>query len=244
MKEKLSVIIPTISSENIIKGTLVTVNDYLSELEDEGIIKDYEIVVVGQQDGFDPQDVLYIKLNELKKTFPKMKLIFLCKKGKGNAIMQGLLHSKHQWNLIYDDDLEYDLKVLPKMLEYTDSIKIIIASRYNGGTTENVLLKRKILSWGYRWLARTLLTIQTKDIQSGMKLIDKDILMDMKQKGFCWDTELIYLAENNLMPIIEVPVKYTYKGKKEIAPHTLPMLKDLLKLFLKYEVGHEHPIPR
>ena len=234
-KPSISVIIPTIESYNFIEKTINVTFNKLCGLLRKNKIKDFEIIVVPQ---FNNQEK---KIDVLQKygNYNRVTIHTLEEKGKGIALMEGIKEAKYKWCLLIDDDLEYPIEKLGAMIKYVNNYDIIIASRLLKKSKRiNAKFKRIFLSWGYRALCKWCFDLSTKDIQSGMKLINKKKInkFKFKEKRYVWDTELIYYAEKFDLKIKEIPITYTSQNKK-IRPGVWGIFKDIIKLFCKLKIS-------
>jgi glycosyltransferase involved in cell wall biosynthesis len=223
----VSVIIPTVNSEKIIKKNIDTLDNFLKTHK---LVDKYEIIVSAQTSDDNTFEVL--------KKVKNAKLLFIKERGKGLGLTLGMKQAKYEWILMVDDDLPYNLKYFFKKIEpYIKDKDIIIGSRYAKKIKHENSIKRKIASYGYRKLVSILFSIPQKDIQAGIKLIKKDIFKKItfpKQKGYIWDTELLFKANKKKLKIVEIPIFLKQVDNQLRVRKVIPkMLKDILVLWFR-----------
>jgi glycosyltransferase involved in cell wall biosynthesis len=226
---KISVVIPTVNSAKIIAGNIRAISNFLKTKD---YIEDYEIIIAAQTSKDDTFRV--IKGMKLKKVIP----LFIIPRGKGIGLTLGIKKAKYEWVLMIDDDLPYNLKnffkeSMPNLKKYD----ILVGSRYIKKIKHEIPIKRRIASFCYRKLVKIMFGIKQEDIQAGIKLIKKNVFKNIgypKEKGYIWDTELLYTANKNGFKIKEVPVCLKQVDNKLRIRKEIPkMLKEIIKLRLR-----------
>ena len=156
-------------------------------------------------------------------------------KGKGNAIRFGLEYVETSHLIVHDADLEYFPSDIPEMFEVAKSNPscLVIGSRTIGKKNRNN--KYKITYYGNKILTYffSLINFYTvSDIASCYWLIETEVLknLDIKEKGFAIEVEVLskFLLEGK--KIYEVPINYDgrlYSEGKKIR------LKDGIFIFIK-----------
>ena len=185
---KLSVVVPTLDSENFIVKNVRELENFLNQNKR---IKDYEIILAAQTS----KDGTFDVINSIKSE--KIIPLFLKKRGKGIGLTAGFKKSKYDWVLMIDDDLPYPFESIEKLFDKIENYNVIIASRYVQKVKHSVPFIRKLASNVYIKLVKFLMGIPQKDIQAGMKLIKKELFEKTnypREKGYVWDTETLFLA--------------------------------------------------
>lgn len=156
-------------------------------------------------------------------------------KGKGNAIRFGLEYVETSHLIVHDADLEYFPSDIPEMFEVAKSNPscLVIGSRTIGKKNRNN--KYKITYYGNKILTYFFSIINfytVSDIASCYWLIETEVLknLDIKEKGFAIEVEVLskFLLEGK--KIYEVPINYDgrlYSEGKKIR------LKDGIFIFIK-----------
>ena len=228
---QVSVVIPTINSSQRIEKNVKVVEEIMKRKGYE-----YEIIIVTQTSNDNTKAIVeHMSLNS-----NKIVGSFLKERGKGGALSFGIEMARYPWILMIDDDLSYDIDDFLNRAFNTGSIEtseIRIGSRYVEKLKQSSPFSRKIASLGYRTLVKVLFKIPQKDTQAGIKLIKKDIFDRIgypEQKGFVWDTELLYRANRHNIKIKEIPMQFKHEPNQlRIAGTVFPMFMGLIKLKFK-----------
>tara|TARA_B110000438_G_scaffold303739_1_gene366891 strand:- start:4938 stop:5645 length:708 start_codon:yes stop_codon:yes gene_type:complete len=151
----------------------------------------------------------------LQRKFKKSRVISNEIPGKGLALKNAWLTSNYDILGYMDLDLSTDLEILPEFLKRLESGNedFVIGSRLL--KESNVIgrsIKREIISRSYSLIFRMALSVNFKDAQCGFKFAKKEsvlkILDDCKDKGWFFDTELLFKAKKNNLSICELPVTW------------------------------------
>lgn len=209
MKAKfVSVVIPAYKQEKTIVEDVRRIEKELKALSTK-----YEIIVV--DDGSPDKTASHIKRIKNKK----IRLIsYKENQGKGYAVRQGMLKAKGDIVGFIDAGGDIHLSVIPIALSYMDFEKadIVVGSKLHPDSKVNYPLIRKILSWGYRTIARVLLNLKVKDTQVGVKFFKRNVARDvfprLLVKKFAFDVEMLAVARVlGYDNIHEVPVKLRFR---------------------------------
>ena len=181
-------------------------------------------------------DKSYLKAEKLSNNNNKILLTKTdSNKGKGAAVKKGLNLITTSHVIIHDADLEYFPDDIPEMFEKVSSDKdsLILGSRTIGSK------KRKSLYF-YTYFGNKILTIlfsilnkyKISDIASCYWLVKVDSLkkINIGEKGFAIEVEVLSKFIKNKIDIIEVPIRYegrSYEDGKKIK------LSDGIKIFFK-----------
>lgn len=240
-KTYLSLVIPAYNEENNIRtGALASVYEYLKE-------QDYTWEVIVVDDGSTDFSVSLIQkflLRHNPRTKDgKFKLLRRSHRGKGAAVISGMLEA--QGEIIVFDDMDQATpidqleKVLPKFKEGYD---IVIGSRVG---REGAPFIRKLMAYGFALLRNIVLLLPYKDTQCGFKAFKFDASRKIFEKmkifsekngnqgasvtaGF--DLEILYIARKLGLKVIEVPVNWHHKEGTKVNPvkDSYEGLRDLL----------------
>ncbi len=209
----LSIIIPCYNEDQ-------TILPLLKAIYSLSLVVDFELIIV--DDGSERPTGSII--SEILKTHSNCRLYRHRKnRGKGNAIRTGLKYARGDYVLIQDADMEYDPSDIPKLLSpvLKFGAKLVYGSRFRNGNKEynrSHLLANKILTLVTNILLKTRLT----DMETGYKLISRDILSKIRIEGqsFEIEPEITLKAVMSGFKIVEVPITYHHrvKGKAKINP--------------------------
>ena len=143
-----------------------------------------------------------------------VEVLHLELKGRGNALREAWSASRAEVVGYMDIDLSTDLDCLAELLLplLENRSDIAIGSRLAPGSQVTRGLKRETISRSYNILLRNLLGLGVSDAQCGFKAARRkaivSLLGEVRDDGWFFDTELLYLARRNRLSIHEVPVRW------------------------------------
>lgn len=207
MNPVLSVIVPTYNEAKTIQGVIEQV---------EGVSLDKEIIVVddGSTDGTEKI------LREIK--YPNLKVIYhSSNRGKGAAVLTGLVHAAGEYVIVQDADYEYDPNDYVRLMSVAQKGEgdLILGVRFTQNH-KGVLISRagnRLLTM----LLNLLFGVKLSDCFSCYKLIRREALLGfaLESTGFDIEFEVLVKAIKQKMRIVEVPIAYkrrTYQEGKKI----------------------------
>ncbi len=207
----LTVIIPVFNEQGLIAELLSKV----THSDTSPFSKEIIVVDDGSTDGTSTI------LGDLSKVNKNIKIIHLPKNsGKASAIKAGLKVAYGDVILIQDADLEYSPEEYRNLLEpFNDNnAKVVYGSRFLRRFWPE---KMKILNWlankFFTMLINLLYDTRITDEGTGYKLFRKDVIqsIDIKYSGFEFCSEVTAKLLKKGVQIIEVPVSYKARNKKE-----------------------------
>lgn len=239
----LSVIIPAYDEEeNIKKGVLEEAFNYLKKQKYY-----YEIIIVndGSTDG--TAEFIKNKLHEFKN----FNLLNINHRGKGWAIIEGIINSRGKIILFTDMDQSTQLNQLEKFLpEFEKGYDIVIGSRKKRSGEPFV---RKLTGSGFILLKKLLLNLPYKDTQCGFKAFKKESIEKILKRMIIinknkitgpsysvdFDLEILYLAKLLNLKVKEVPVEWRYKKNQNFNPiiHSWQAFKGIVTIKLNMLLG-------
>lgn len=220
----LSIIIPCFNEEKIISQSIKKIDDWSKS-------KDFEIeILIINNASTDNTD------EELRKASEIFRISVLNenKKGKGYAIKKGLAEVINSKVLILDADLSTDLNAFDE--DWLKKNELLILGSRSLGEEIGTPRIRKFSGYILNLLIRNLFNLNIKDTQCGFKYISseslKSITEDLSFGGFIYDLDLILLAINRNIDVLEIPVTYTFNNDSSVSliKDPLVMLRDLFKL--------------
>lgn len=184
----LSLIIPAHNCEGFIESSLTEYNNHFSKK-----FKNFEMIVVCNA----CTDRTYEKLISLKGKLPII-VLHTSQRGKGNAVILGLDHSKYDLVGFLDSDNPYNLQKIIEMLDFLKDNDMVIVTKFNRALKYQTSITRRFFSLAGAVVFFLLFDIKFKDTQAGAKFMKRDVWLKLKRpficKGFEFDMELLYKA--------------------------------------------------
>lgn len=222
---KLSVIMPVFNGETFIVGNTNKVKELLTSFVDEGLIDDYEIIVV--DDG--SRDNTFRVLRENFSSSDKVVIIRNgFNQGKGFALKNGFFNSTGDVVVLLDSDLDIPPEQIENLIyEYKKGYDVVITSKFEKGSQIKYPIFRRIVSFGFYVFIKLLFGLPFKDTQTGLKLFRREVLevclSRMVVKRFAFDLELLLIAYRYNFSIKSIPVRINYHSSGFINPRILIM---------------------
>lgn len=129
-------------------------------------------------------------INSLKPVFPIQIFTKQGKQGKAYSILEGASYAKGQKIVMIDADLQYPPEAIPQMLALSEKHGVVVANR----AKKNESFIRNFLSKGFSKLFGKFLHNLNCDVQSGLKVVNKNILKHINKKSITpWTLDLSIL---------------------------------------------------
>jgi len=209
----VSLIVPFYNEENVLGSSATAILQYCRIH-----FSSYEVIFVddGSTDGS------RVVVNRLCKKYGdggRIRVIgYTQNAGRGQAIRRGMEESTGDRAGYIDCDLEIRLDYLVVAIERLDTYDIVVASKFVSFSKVHTTAIRKISSITYNGIIRTLLGSRVHDHQAGLKFFRRKVIDRLlpitKEKGWLWDTEILYIAQRNNYSIYELPISITYGFRK------------------------------
>ena len=244
MKPFLSVVIPAYNEEeNIKKSVLEKVWEYLSKQK-----YSWEVIVV---DDGSTDKTSQLALRFAKK-YNEFNVLKESHRGKGGAVIAGMLAAKGEIVLFSDMDQATPINQLEKLLaKLNNSYDIAIGSRTG---REGAPFIRKLMAYGFMILRTLVLRLPYKDTQCGFKAFKRPaadkIFRKMKifseksaTKGSSvsagFDLEILYIARKLGIKVAEVPVEWSHQEGTKVNPikDSWEGFRDLIKVRVNSLLG-------
>ena len=226
----VSIVIPAYNEEERIGPTLDSIVRYFRNRN-----LSFEIIVVDDGSVDRTKDISGLKLTEIEHQI----LINSSNHGKGFSVRRGILSSKGKHILFVDSDLSTPIEDYEKLeSSLNNGYDLVIGSR--GVSTSDVQIHQNILreTMGktFNLIARLLSFQNIRDSQCGFKAFKQEpaklIFERQKIDGFCFDVEVLFLAQKMGYRIQEVGVRWrnSPKSKVHIFLDPIKMFLDLFKI--------------
>jgi glycosyltransferase involved in cell wall biosynthesis len=141
-------------------------------------------------------------------------------RGYGAALKLGIHAARYDWILITDADGTYPSEAIPELLAASATNAMVVGART--GTHVQMPLERRPAKWFLRRLASYLAGQPLPDINSGLRLIRKSLVLRYEHllpAGFSFTTTITLAAACNDHAVTYVPIDYRARiGESKIRP--------------------------
>jgi glycosyltransferase involved in cell wall biosynthesis len=205
-RNRVEVVVPVYNEEKILATSIRRLHRHL----DESFPFPARIVIA---DNASVDSTLAVA-EELAVELPRVSVLHLDAKGRGRALRAAWSQSEADVVCYMDVDLSTDLSALlplvaPLISGHSD---LAIGTRLARNAHVERSPKRELISRGYNRLLHAALWAHFSDAQCGFKAARadaiRDLLPDVRDEEWFFDTELLVLAERRGMRIHEVPVDW------------------------------------
>ena len=220
---EISIVIPAYNEKDRLATCISKLKNSLKT-----ITEDYEIIIAedGSTDGTNEL------AEELSKRDAKIVHLHSDKRlGRGKALNRAFKVSSGKILVYMDVDLATDLKYLPELINAIryEGYDFATGSRMMQTSDVKRSFKRKIASKGFNFLTRTFLKSKLYDHQCGFKAFKReplfDLLDEVKDDHWFWDTELLVRAQRKGYKIKDFPVKWQHSGTTKV-----DIFKDVIEM--------------
>jgi glycosyltransferase involved in cell wall biosynthesis len=229
--DSIEIAIPVLNEERVLEPNVRRLIAYL-----RGQPLRWSVVIVDNGSG----DRTWEVASRLAAELPGVSARHLERRGRGLALRTAWRASRADIVAYMDVDLSTDLAcflplVAPLLTDFSD---IAIGSRLDPQSRVERSRKREILSRGYNLILRLVLRARYRDAQCGFKAMRRpvaaDLINDIKDDNWFFDTELLTLAERRGLRIVEVPVAWVEDpdSRVNIGRTVLQDLRGVLRLRL------------
>lgn len=233
--QKVLIAIPAYNEETIISQTIIIVRDFCRKNLEK---YDWKIIIA-DNNSTDGTAEIARKLE--KESDEKIYYEFISKKGKGLAIRKSWESFESDVYIFMDADLATDLYALPVLIkEIENGHDLVIGSRFAKESWVKRQLIRKITSRIFSLITRLIFRLKIKDYPCGFKgankNVIKNVLPEVKNDQFFFDTELVIRSAKKGLKIKEIPVIWQdrdrdkSKSRVNILKVTKEYLRELFKL--------------
>jgi dolichyl-phosphate beta-glucosyltransferase len=223
----LSIVIPAYNEEQRLPETLQAIHAFLKK-------QTYAAEVLVVENGSDDHTLQIAR--EFSCSMPEVRTLHSEQRGKGLAVVQGMLAARGEYRFICDVDLSMPIEEInrffPPLLK---EVAIAIASREAPSSKRfNEPEYRHIIGRVFNLMVRLIALPGLQDTQCGFKCLRADVVEKvfprMKMKGWTFDVEALVIARRLGFKIVEVPIPWYYnpKSKVRMMRDSLTMARDLI----------------
>jgi glycosyltransferase involved in cell wall biosynthesis len=208
----VSIVIPAYNEE---RGAPPVLKELLAQMEQELAHIPWEVIVVEDGSSDKTADAIEPFVGE------RLRLIrHKVNRGYGAAIKTGVAHALHPWILITDADGTYPAAHIPELLEHRGEFQMVVGARI--GPKAAVAWLRRPPKWVLRKLASYLSRQDIPDLNSGLRVMRKDILQRFENilpDQFSYTTTITLAMFSAGFHVKFIPIDYLKReGKSKIKP--------------------------
>lgn len=240
MTKKISIILPVYNESNCITKTFDSVLEYSKNHPS------YHFIFVNDGSTDETEEILIANLASTQTN--QISLIsYAQNQGKGYAIRKGVEASRGDYICFIDSDLAYSLSHLEFLTDKLEVFDVVIGCRNQiSDNFKRVKLIRFLAGKIFNFITKSILSLHFSDMQAGLKGFRRDVAENLFEKQtikrFCFDVELIYLAQKRGYRIGEIPaiVSTNHIGKVSkvnLIIDSLRMLRSLMKIKINERLG-------
>jgi glycosyltransferase involved in cell wall biosynthesis len=231
LEDGLSIVIPAYNEENGIGPVLEELSATLDSLD---LSMPVEVIIVN--DGSDDATAEAIEPH----IGGRIRLLNHSQnRGYGASLKTGIRRAEYPWILITDADGTYPNEFIPDVLAHRDINEMVVGART--GEKAHIPLIRRPPKWALRKLASTLSNQNIPDLNSGFRLMKKDIVekyFNILPNGFSFTTTITLAMFSAGYGVRYVPINYNRReGKSKIRPiaDTLNFVKLIVRTIIYFD---------
>jgi len=228
-KPLLSIVIPAYNEELRLPETLQIIHAFLKK-------QAYTAEVLVMENGSDDHTLAIAQ--EFSHSMPEVRALHCDQRGKGLAVVQGMLAASGEYRFICDVDLSMPIEEINNFLppQLKDGT-IAIASREAAGAIRyNEPEYRHIIGRVFNLMVRLIALPGLQDTQCGFKCFRADVVEKvfprMTIRGWTFDVEALVIARRLGFNIVEIPIPWYYnpKSKVKVLRDSFIMARDLITI--------------
>ncbi len=227
----LSIIIPAYNEEQRLPESLPQIIAFVRQ-------QPVPIEVIVVDDGSSDGTAMVVR--SFQADAPFLQLLQVEHGGKGHAVQAGMLHAKGEYLFLCDSDLSMPITEVNRFLPPAcDGYDVAIASREIAGAQRyGEPGYRHLMGRVFNLIVRLLAVPGIQDTQAGFKCFRRAaarrVFALQTIKGWGFDVEVLFIARQHNMTIVEVPISWYYKSCSRVRPvrDTYNMLREVLKVRL------------
>jgi glycosyltransferase involved in cell wall biosynthesis len=171
--------------------------------------------------------------------------------GKGAAIQAAIPLARGPLVLLLDADLAYDRDSVQRVLTGLETADMVVGNRRHYDSRYSVpvrlfgfLYRRHVVGMAFNACVRTLLPLELRDTQCGLKGFRREALhriaAALSTTGFTLDVEMLLVAQALGLRLIDVPVCVTYHSAKssiKLLESSVTMGAELVRIAVRHARG-------
>ena len=193
----LSVVVPIYNEIDLLRSSIRQISTFV-----DAHFTDYEILIIesGSTDGSNDA------CDELAAILPGMTVIHEGRRaGFGSALRLGYAHASKDLVWLVVVDLPFPLQTILKALPLFSEFDCVFSYRFE----DNRNIAKRLRSFLYNSLAKTILGIKVKHVNSAFRVLRREIIQSLPliSTGWTIDAEVLYEIAIREIPFIEIPVE-------------------------------------
>jgi len=233
----LSIVIPAYNEEKRLPPTLEEVARFLDA-------QPYRSELIVVENG--SQDQTARVAEEFARGHAWARVLRESVAGKGNAVRRGMLEATGEYRFLCDADLSMPIDELPKFLppERTDFDVALGSREVKGSVRHGEPFYRHLMGRVFNWLVKILVLPGLEDTQCGFKCFRGEVAEDLfsvaRLKGFSFDVEILFIANQRGYRLQEVPIHWYYQpdSRVRLVQDSLGMFRDINRIRRNLRRGH------
>jgi glycosyltransferase involved in cell wall biosynthesis len=211
----LEIVVPVFNEAHVLQRSVSTLVDHVRQL----VPYPTRITIVDNASSDDTLEVA----RRLAANTAEVRALHLDIKGRGNALATAWDRSDAAVLAYMDVDLSTELSALGPLIEplVHNQADVAIGSRLSHRARVTRCVRREVISRTYNLTLRAALGVHFSDAQCGFKALRADaaaeLLPEVKDTGWFFDTELLVAAEHGGLRIHEVPVTWVEDPDSRVA---------------------------
>lgn len=241
-KISLSLILPLYNEEKVLYQSFEKLLSLKEELRNSRPELTLDFIFVNNKS----TDSSSVILENIQSQYSFVKVITLSEKGKGLAIKTGFYYSDSEIIGFSDVDLASDINFLNPMIDKIISgYDMVYGNRNNNEYKIERRILRTVTSKCYTIIFNIYLKTSFKDISCGLKLYRRssilDILPQVRNKGFFFDSELSYLIYLKNLRVIDQPLPWAEGSDSKVSVFKVS-LNYIKELYRVKKIRRDQPV--
>jgi glycosyltransferase involved in cell wall biosynthesis len=212
---QVEVVVPVYNEERVLRHSIGRLHRYLGE----SFPFTWRIVIADNAS----TDGTALEARRIASELPGVSVLHLPQKGRGRALRAAWSATDADVACYMDVDLSTDLRALLPLVAplMSGHSELAIGTRLANGSRVERGAKRELISRAYNRILHTALRTRFSDAQCGFKAARADaleeLLPDVRDDAWFFDTELLVLAQRRGMRVHEVPVDWVDDPDSRVA---------------------------
>ena len=228
---QVEIVVPVYNEEHVLPRSINRLHAFLSDR----FPFSWRIVIADNAS----TDGTLAAARRLAHGLPGVRVLHLPAKGRGRALRAAWSATDAEVACYMDVDLSTDLRDLLPLVAplLSGHSQVAIGTRLASGSRVERGAKRELISRSYNHILHAVLRARFSDAQCGFKAARADalreLLPDIRDEAWFFDTELLVLAQRRGMRVHEVPVDWLDDPDSRVAivPTAIEDLRGVARLF-------------